>query len=86
MAYGGFLMRVRVSYFALFREAAGKCEETVETHVSTAQDLYLELAKRYGFMLPMAQVKVAVNDRFETPETVLAEGNHVIFIPPIAGG
>ncbi len=79
-------MQVRVSYFALFREAAGKNEELVDTSAAIAGELYRELAARYGFTLAEAQVKVAVNDVFAEHVTQLRQGDHVIFIPPIAGG
>jgi molybdopterin converting factor small subunit len=36
--------------------------------------------------LAESQLKVAVNARFTNWSTALAEGDEVVFIPPVAGG
>jgi molybdopterin converting factor small subunit len=36
--------------------------------------------------LKLSEVRVAVNDDFVDPYTPLAEGDRVVFIPPVAGG
>lgn len=78
-------MRVRVDYFAMLRECAGREHETLETRAATPQELYRELASRRG--LPaQTGLKVAVNDEFRTWDCRLADGDRVVFIPPVAGG
>lgn len=78
-------MRVRVDYFAMLRECAGREHEILETRAATPQELYGELAPRRG--LPARTgLKVAVNDEFRTWDCRLAEGDRVVFIPPVAGG
>mgnify|MGYP002262959880 CR=1 FL=1 len=52
----------------------------------TPADLYAELAARHGFRLAQTQVKVAVNSTFADWNRALAEGDEVVFIPPVAGG
>jgi molybdopterin-guanine dinucleotide biosynthesis protein A len=79
-------MQLKIQYFALMREQAGRSEETVETVASTPADLYAELQKRYGFTLPREQLKVAVNSEFAPWSRRLAAGDAVVFIPPVAGG
>lgn len=78
--------RLRLRYYALLREQAGRQDETVDTEAQTASALYAELAARHGFRLPQAQLKVAVNAAFADWSTPLADGDEVVFIPPVAGG
>ena len=78
-------MRVRVDYFAMLRDRAGREQETLETRAATAQELYRELAPKRD--LPaQTGLKVAVNDEFRTWDCRLADGDRVVFIPPVAGG
>jgi molybdopterin-guanine dinucleotide biosynthesis protein A len=80
------IMQLKIQYYALMREQAGRSEETVETTAATPADLYSELKARYGFTLSREQLKVAVNSEFSTWSTRLAAGDAVVFIPPVAGG
>jgi molybdenum cofactor guanylyltransferase len=79
-------MQLKVQYYALMREQAGRSEETVETKAGTPADLYAELVSRYGFTLSREQLKVAVNSEFSDWTRKLAAGDAVVFIPPVAGG
>jgi len=78
--------RVQLHYYALLREEAGRQAETVDTTAATPAALYAELAARHGFRLPAAQLRVAVNAAFSDWDTVLRDGDQVVFIPPVAGG
>lgn len=77
---------LRVQYFALFREQAGRSEEVLDTTASTPADLYAELRQRHPFTLAPDQLKVAVNADFSDWNARLAHGDTVVFIPPVAGG
>jgi molybdopterin converting factor subunit 1 len=77
---------LRVQYFALLREQAGRSEERVTTTAENPADLYAELKRRYPFQLGREQLKVAVNAEFRDWSTPLADGDSVVFIPPVAGG
>jgi molybdopterin-guanine dinucleotide biosynthesis protein A len=79
-------MQLKIQYYALMREQAGRSEETLETAASTPADLYTELQARYGFSLSREQLKVAVNSEFAPWSRPLAAGDAVVFIPPVAGG
>jgi molybdopterin converting factor small subunit len=79
-------MQLKIQYYALMREQAGRSGETLETAASTPADLYSELKVRYGFTLPPEQLKVAVNSEFASWSRKLASGDSVVFIPPVAGG
>lgn len=78
--------RVNLRYYALFRERAGRQAETLETVARTPAELYRELAARHGFALPQDQLKVAVNTAFADWNRALADGDEIVFIPPVAGG
>lgn len=79
------MIRIRVEYFAILREHAGRGTETLETVAATAGELWRELDARYRFpRLP--SLKVAINDEFRDWDAPLADGDAVVFIPPVAGG
>lgn len=77
---------IRIQYYAILREQAGRSEETIDTTAATAADLYDELARRHPFQLKAQQLKVALNSEFSDWHTPLAHGDTVVFIPPVAGG
>jgi len=52
----------------------------------TAAELYAELAQRYPFSLAPAVLRVAINTEFREWTAPLANGDAVVFIPPVAGG
>jgi molybdopterin-guanine dinucleotide biosynthesis protein A len=79
-------MQLKIQYYALMREQAGRSEEMLETWAATPADLYTELAARYGFTLSREQLKVAVNSEFSDWSRKLAANDAVVFIPPVAGG
>jgi molybdopterin-guanine dinucleotide biosynthesis protein A len=77
---------LRVQYYAILREQAGRSEETLDTTAATPAELYDELRKRHPFQLNPAQLKVALNSDFSDWNTPLRHGDTVVFIPPVAGG
>jgi molybdenum cofactor guanylyltransferase len=78
--------QIRVQYFALLREQAGRSDETLSTSAATPRELYLELQSRYPFSLAVEMLRVAVNAEFGEWTRPLADGDSVVFIPPVAGG
>jgi len=81
-------MRVRVLYFAVVRERLGRDEEAVElaagADVAAAWRELERLHPELGGL--RAAVKVAVNEQFATADRVLADGDVLALIPPVAGG
>jgi molybdopterin-guanine dinucleotide biosynthesis protein A/molybdopterin converting factor small subunit len=75
-----------VQYYALLREQAGRREELLKSSARTPRELYGELAARYPFTLAPELLRVAINGEFSDWSTPLAEGDAVVFIPPVAGG
>jgi molybdenum cofactor guanylyltransferase len=78
--------RLTVQYYALLREQAGRSEEALTTAARTPRELYAELKARHPFTLPPDALRVAINAEFADWSARLAEGDAVVFIPPVAGG
>jgi molybdopterin synthase sulfur carrier subunit len=79
-------MHVKVKYFAMLREKAGKQEEIIQGEFRNLEELYLHLKDIYSFELPASMIQVAVNDEFAKLQSPLHDGASVVFIPPVAGG
>jgi molybdopterin-guanine dinucleotide biosynthesis protein A len=77
---------IRVQYYALLREQAGRSTESLSTRARTPRELYAELAVKYPFTLPAEMLRVAVNAEFGDWSQPLKAGDAVVFIPPVAGG
>lgn len=80
------MSKVKIEYYALFREQANRNEEHLETDAQTIDGLYRELKARHGFSLGAAQLRVAVNAEFSDWNSPLNDGDTIVFIPPVAGG
>jgi molybdopterin-guanine dinucleotide biosynthesis protein A len=78
--------KIRVQYFALLREQAGRSNESLVTTARTPRELYDELKARYPFTLGADMLRVAVNTEFGDWSQPLSDGDAVVFIPPVAGG
>lgn len=82
------MMKIRILFFAAYRELLGRGELTMEMPEGSAvAELLQALWGREGpyGLLPAAPV-VAVNRDFASLETRLEDGDEVAFIPPVAGG
>lgn len=77
---------VHLRYFAILREQRGLATETVTTTAGDAAALYAELRAAHGFTLPSDRLRAAVNGAFAPWDTPLADGDEIVFIPPVAGG
>lgn len=77
---------IYIEYYSLFREQAGKANESWSTEARSAADLFAELNAAYNFSLPIEKLRVAVDDEFSDWQCPLHEGATVVFLPPVAGG
>jgi molybdenum cofactor guanylyltransferase len=77
---------IKVQYYALLREQAGRSDEALVTTARTPRELYEELQGRYTFSLAPEMLRVAVNEEFGDWTQGLSDGDSVVFIPPVAGG
>lgn len=81
-------MRVRVLFFGVLKDLAGKAGESLELPDST---LVRDLLEHYAQQLPhlnesLAALAVAVNQQYVGPETVLRPNDEVALLPPVSGG
>ena len=77
---------ITVRYFAIFREHAGRDEESVTLDVETAGDVFEQLKGRHGSSEPLGHCKVAINDEMADWNTAVNDGDTVLLFPPVAGG
>ena len=77
---------IRIRYYGQLRDLANKSEESLPVSTDGPADIYEKLRQRYRFPLEQAHIRVAVNDAFADWDTPLADGDLLVFIPPVAGG
>ena len=77
---------LHITYFAALRDATGHAEETLTTEKVTAKALFHELTEKYRWSFSEANIQVAINDRYRSADSVLKEGDRIVFIPPVSGG
>ena len=80
------LKKIHINYYALLREERGISQEIFQTKARTAQELFEELKNLYHFRLSTDLIKVAINNEFSDWQTELKSEDHIVFIPPVAGG
>ena len=81
-------MRVRVLYFAVFRERIRTDGETIElADGARLPDLVAALEARHDAVRALrGRYRVAVNQAMAAGDEPLADGDEVALIPPVAGG
>ncbi len=81
-------MRLHLRAFAVVRELLGRGEETLEvaagTRVGAVLDLVCARDPRLARLRPL--LRAARNQAMAGDDTVLADGDEVALIPPVAGG
>jgi molybdopterin converting factor subunit 1 len=81
-------MQVRIRLFASLREAVGRSEtELLLAPGATAEDAWHTLVSAHPALAPRrASLAASVNRRYAPFDTPLAEGDELVFIPPVSGG
>ncbi len=81
-------MRVRVRLFASLREAAGRGQAELELPAgATAEDAWRALVASHPSLAERRQsLTAAVNRRYVVFDQPLADGDEVVFVPPVSGG
>ncbi len=81
-------MKISIRYFASLREIVGQSEETLtvpeETTVAGARALLLTRYPRLQTILE--RCLCAVNHGYVAADSVLHDGDELVFIPPMGGG
>jgi molybdopterin synthase sulfur carrier subunit len=81
-------VRVQVRLFASLREAAGAGELRLELPAgATAEQAWTALVVSHPQLATRRpSLAAAVNRRYAPFDTALAEGDEVVFVPPVSGG
>jgi molybdopterin converting factor subunit 1 len=81
-------MKVRVLYFAVFREKLGRENDVVALHDGAlVRDALAALSARHDVIAKLrGKFRVAVNQDFVDDARELADGDELALIPPVAGG
>ena len=79
-------MKNTARYFALFREQTGCGSEIVDWAGGTAAELFQLMAEKHPSLRTEGAALVAINDEMSGWQAELAEGDEVLFFPPVAGG
>jgi len=78
--------RIRVEYYAQFREKRKCSGEEITTSAATAIEFYRELDAKQPFGLFSAQIRIALNGKLVPWETAITDGDTVVFLTPFGGG
>ena len=81
-------MKVRLLHFAVLRDITGKSETELSLPEGTrAADVWSSMRRDYAQLAAYATPPlIAVNEAYARPETLLRDGDELVFIPPVAGG
>lgn len=81
-------MKIKVKFFASYREALGKDQIDVETEEETNISGLLNIIKRDHPELGnlIEPVIVSVNREYASYDTIIKEGDEVALLPPVSGG
>ena len=77
---------IHIEYYAILREQRGTSSEALSSAAETAGALFDELCAAHGFTVTPDMLKVVVNEEFSEWDHPIADGDMVVFIPPVAGG
>ncbi|MBA3672770.1 MAG: MoaD/ThiS family protein [Gemmatimonadaceae bacterium] len=80
-------MRASLLLFASYADAFGARQLDLELPAgATVADVLATIASRPGAGTLPAAPLVAVNERYATSSTIIAAGDEIALIPPVAGG
>ena len=81
-------MNVRLLYFAVLRDIAGKSDDELTLPEGTrARDVWESLRNKHARLADYVQPPMtAINESYASPDAVLRDGDELAFIPPVAGG
>lgn len=79
-------MKITIEYFAQLRDIANTSTETVEGNFKDLAAVYDFCAQKHGFDRELTHLRVAKNAGFAEWSDAPAEGDRIVFIPPVTGG
>lgn len=82
----GLMIKLRVEYFAVFREQSGCDNEEILTELESVKQVFEFLSDKYNFSDSIKNCKVAINGNLVDWDYLIRENDTVFFFPPVAGG
>ncbi len=81
-------MRIKVLFFASYRELVGDSERTLDMrNGSTAKDVISQLKRLYPQLAALSDdIDISVNKRLAPLDTLVHDGDEIALIPPLSGG
>jgi len=80
-------MRVRVLFFGLLKDLAGKASEEVSLpDGATVQDLLSHYAQNAKLKATLGSIAIALNQEYASPNATLRDRDEVGLLPPVSGG
>src|SRR5512142_1068051 len=81
-------MQVRVLFFGVLRELAGRSSDSLQLADGGS---VRDVIARYESEIPelkkhLSSIALAVNEQYASPETRLKANDEVAFLPPVSGG
>jgi molybdopterin synthase sulfur carrier subunit len=88
LAFGGWLLKIRVKFFASYREIVGQSDMVLELKEGTTVWALLGLLReKHPKLGSLTDTIIAsVNKRYAREDVVLKEGDEVALLPPVSGG
>lgn len=80
------MITIQLFYFAILQDQRGLSAESLELRAQTVAELYADLKSKYQFTLSQHTLRISVNQEFVSWDTLLKDGDEVVFIPPVSGG
>jgi molybdopterin synthase sulfur carrier subunit len=82
------LIKVKVKLFAIYQETFAKDELELQIPPQTPVVELLEtlLAEKAQLKKWLNLTRFGINCQFVEPDTILKDGDEVVFIPPVSGG
>jgi len=81
-------MRVRVLFFGLLKDLAGKASDSLDVHEgASVQDVLAHYEKEFPRMKEsLPSLAVAVNQHYASSDTKLKPNDEIALLPPVSGG
>jgi len=81
-------MRVRVLFFGLLKDLAGKSSEGLEVHEGAClREVLAHYEKEFpGLKESLPSLALAVNQHYASPDTKLQPNDEIALLPPVSGG
>ncbi len=82
------MMKIRLLFFAVLRDIAGRSEDVLELPDGTkAGDVWQRLRDEHAALRDYIQPPmIAINESYAGADAPLHDGDELAFIPPVAGG